>query len=282
MMQPADQMRALRTGCGVLAPPRGFVAVDGPDAEALLQNLLTQDIAGMADGEARRALLLTPKARIVADVRAIRTGTGFLLETTDADGLAALLLRYRLASKAEIAATGHWSLISLIGPDAPSIELPGVRLASTLGVLPRVDVVVPTIGLMGSLNAAERAGAAPVEAAAVDALRVEAGELDADDRWMPAEAGLVDLAVSFEKGCFIGQEPVTRLHRRGHANRGPRRLVADGPVEPGAAIAQDGKEVGVVLAAAGPPWLDGHRAIGIVRVDAEGPLVADDTPVRID
>ena len=281
MMDPADQMRTLRTGCGVLAPPRGFVTVEGPDAEALLQNLLTQDLADMAEGEARRALLLTPKARIVADVRVLRTSTGFLLETADAEALAALLLRYRLASKAEIAATGHWSLISLIGPDAPGIELPGLRLETTLGALPRVDVVVPTIGLMGSLSAAERAGAVPVEASAVEALRVEAGELDADERWMPAEAGLVDLAVSFEKGCFIGQEPVTRLHRRGHANRTPRRLSADGPLAPGAAITQDGKEVGVVLAAAGPPWLDAHRAIGIVRVDAATPLtVLDPDPER--
>jgi folate-binding Fe-S cluster repair protein YgfZ len=131
MMNPADQMHALRSGCGVLAPPRAFVAVAGPDAESLLQNLLTQDLAGMADGEARRALLLTPKARIASDMRVIRTATGFLLETRDAEGLAALLVRYRLGAKAEIEATGHWSLISLIGPDAPGIALPGVRIAST-------------------------------------------------------------------------------------------------------------------------------------------------------
>ena len=72
MMNPADQMHALRSGCGVLAPPRAFVAVAGPDAESLLQNLLTQDLAGMVEGEARRALLLTPKARIVSDARVIR------------------------------------------------------------------------------------------------------------------------------------------------------------------------------------------------------------------
>lgn len=279
MMNPADQMLALRTGCGVLAPPRAFVSVEGPDAEALLQNLLTQELAGMAEGEARRALLLTPKARIVSDMRVIRTGTGFLLETRDADELAAVLLRYRLGSKAEIEATGHWSLVSLIGPAAPGIEVPGVRIASTLGDLPRVDVVVPTIGLMGSLDAAERAGAVRVEAAAVEALRVEAGEFDADERWMPAEAGLVDAAVSFEKGCFIGQEPVTRLHRRGHANRGPRRLAAGAPLAPGTPLLSGGKEVGVVASAAGAPWLEQDRAVGVVRVDAEEPITANGVTV---
>ena len=280
---PAVQMRALRAGCGVLAPPRAFVAVEGPDAHVLLQNLLTQDLDGIAEGEARRALLLTPKARIVADARVTRMGgERYLLdvEPEAAEPLAALLLRYRLAAKAEIAATGHWSLVSLIGPGALAIDLPGTALGGALGALPRRDVVVPTIGLMGSLAAAERAGAVPVAEDAVEALRVEAGEVrfgrDADERWMPAEVGLVDEAVSFSKGCFIGQEPVTRLHRRGHANRGPRRLALDAAVAPGTPVVDgDGRDVGVVTSVAGPPWLDGHRAIGIVRVDAgDGPLTA--------
>ena len=77
------------------------------NASALLQNLLTQDLAGMAEGETRRALLLTPKARIVSDVRVIRTGTGFLLETRDADGLAALLVRGDAAAVRQHAQDAH-------------------------------------------------------------------------------------------------------------------------------------------------------------------------------
>ena len=285
---PADQLRALREGCGVLAPPRGFVAVDGADAEALLQNLLTQDVAGMADGEARRALLLTPKARVVADARVVRLGdTRYLLdvEPVAAADLVTQLLRYRLAAKAEIAVADQWSLVSLIGPGAPALDLPGTRIATSLGDLPRVDVIVPTADLAGSLGAAERDGATPVEEAAVEALRVAAGEVrlgrDVDERWMPAEVGLVDDAVSFEKGCFIGQEPVPRLHRRGHANRGPRRLASAEPLAAGAVLSADGREVGVVTSAAGPPWLDAPRAIGIVRVDVEEPISADGIPVEL-
>ena len=286
---PADQMRALREGCGVLAPPRAFVSVEGPDAHALLQNLLTQDLDGIAEGEARRALLLTPKARVLVDLRVTRVGDGrFLLdvEPEAAEPLAALLLRYRLRAQAEIAVTGHWSLVSLIGPGATAIELPGTRHATSLGGLPRVDVIAPTIGLMGSLAAAERAGAVRVDEGAVDALRVEAGEVrlgrDVDERWMPAEAGLVESAVSFEKGCFIGQEPVTRLHRRGHANRGPRRLALAAPVAAGTALAAGDREVGVVTSVAGAPWLDEPRAIGIVRVDAgDGPLAAGAVDARL-
>jgi folate-binding protein YgfZ len=271
---PADQLAALRTGCGVLAPARAFVAVEGADAESFLQNLLTQDLSGLADGEARRALLLTPKAKVVADVRVTRLGPERLLldiEPVAADDLIKQLTRYRLGSKVTIEATAHWSLLSLIGPDAPAIELPGTRIVSALGSLPRVDMIVPTIDRANALDAATSKGAVPVEEGAVEALRVEAGEVrlghDVDERWMPAEVGLVEATVSFDKGCFIGQEPVTRLHRRGHANRGPRRLETAATVEPGTVLELDGKDTGVVTSVAGAPWFETPRAIGIVRVD---------------
>ena len=271
---PADQLAALRTGCGMLAPARSFVAIEGPDAEAFLQNLLTQNLTGMSDGEARRALLLTPKAKVLADVRVTRLGDERLLldlEPSAGDELVRQLTRYRLGSKVTIEATGTWSLVSLIGPTAAAIDLPGTRIASMLGTVPRIDVLVPAGALNDALETAERVGAVPVDESAVDALRIEAGEVrfrhDVDERWMPAEVGLVEAAVSFDKGCFIGQEPVTRLHRRGHANRGPRRLMLTAAVEPGTALELDGKEAGVITSVAGAPWFDAPLAIGIVRVD---------------
>ena len=121
---PAEQLAALRTGCGVLAPARAFVAVEGVDAEAFLQNLLTQDLAGITDGETRRALLLTPKAKVLADLRVTRLGPERLLldaEPAVLDELVKQLTRYRLGSKATIEATGDWVCISLIGPTAPAI-----------------------------------------------------------------------------------------------------------------------------------------------------------------
>lgn len=279
---PAEQLAALRTACGTVVPARAFVAVEGPDAEGFLQNLLTQDLAGIADGEARRALLLTPKAKVLADLRVTRLAPERLLldvEPVAADELIRQLTRYRLGSKATIEATGAWALVSLIGPSAPTIALPGTCIGASLGALPRRDVLVPASGLAEALAAAERAGAIPVEEAAVEALRVEAGEVrlghDVDARWMPAEVGLVDATVSFDKGCFIGQEPVTRLHRRGHANRGPRRLALTTDVTPGGELTLDGKEAGVVTSVAGPPWLDEPRAIAIVRVEVPEGAVLD-------
>ena len=279
---PAEQLAALRTGCGVLAPARAFVAVEGVDAEAFLQNLLTQDLAGITDGESRRALLLTPKAKVLADLRVTRLGPERLLldaEPAVLDELVKQLTRYRLGSKATIEATGDWVCISLIGPTAPAIALPGIRVVTTLGTLPRIDVIVPTIELTGSLDAAVGAGAVQVDEAAVEALRVEAGDVrlghDVDERWMPAEVGLVEATVSFDKGCFIGQEPVTRLHRRGHANRSPRRLALATAVAPGTELVLEGKEAGVVTSVADAPWLDSPRAIAILRVEVPEGAVLD-------
>jgi folate-binding protein YgfZ len=279
---PADQLTALRSACGVLAPVRAFVEVAGPDAEAFLQNLLTQDLEGIADGESRRALLLTPKAKVLADVRVTRLSPEHLLLDVEPMAVAEFvkqLTRYRLGSKATIEATEHWSLVSLIGPGALAIELPGTRIESTLGDLPRVDTIVATSDLAASLDAAVRAGAVPVDEGAVEALRVEAGEVrlghDVDERWMPAEVGLVDATVSFDKGCFIGQEPVTRLHRRGHANRGPRRVALSTAVAPGTELVLEGKEAGVVTSVADAPWLDSARAIAILRVEVPEGAVLD-------
>ncbi|MGA0121832.1 MAG: YgfZ/GcvT domain-containing protein [Gaiellales bacterium] len=288
-LDPGAQIEALRSGAGVCAPAGGVGEVEGPDAAALLQNVLSQDLAGMADGAARRALLLTPKARVVADLRVLRRDADrylLLTEPTAADALAGQLTRFRLSMRAEIRTTGHWALVSVVGPAAPRIELPGERLVGDLGDLPRIDLLTPTIGLAGSLAAAERAGAARVDEEALEALRVEAGAVrlgrDVDERWMPAEVGLVDAAVSFDKGCFIGQEPVTRLHRRGHANRGPVRLALERPVDPGTALVQGDREVGTVTSLAGPPWLDGVRAIASARLDLDpsAPLVAGAVPAR--
>lgn len=278
---PVDQLQTLRSAVGVVEPSRGFVLVEGADAEKFLQNLLSQELRGMAVGEARQALFLTPKARVIADPRVTLLAEGRFLLDLDPVGVDALvrgLTRYRMGAKVAIDATTAWSLISLIGPDAETISTDGVRIVGLLDDLPRVDVLVATDQREATVAAAIAAGATPVEPAAIEALRIAAGSVrlghDVDERWMPAEVGLVEETVSFEKGCFIGQEPVTRLHRRGHANRGPRRLSLDAVVELGTTLELDGKDVGVITSVAADPWLTAPRAIGIVRVDvAEGSVL---------
>jgi tRNA-modifying protein YgfZ len=284
--KPADQLQALRAAVGVVEPPRGFVLVEGADAEKFLQNLLSQEVCGMIVGEARTALFLTAKARVIADPRVTLIAEARYLLELDPVGVDALvrgLTRYRMGAKVAIDATTDWSLISLIGPAAETIATDGVRIVGLLGDLPRVDVLVPTDQRAALVAAAIASGATPVEPDAIEALRVEAGTVrlghDVDERWMPAEVGLVEATVSFEKGCFIGQEPVTRLHRRGHANRGPRRLALDAVVELGVTLELDGKDVGVITSVAADPWLTAPRAIGIVRVDVPEGTVLTAGPI---
>ncbi len=291
-LPPETQVATARTGAAVADVPRSFIRVDGADAESHLQAVLSQDITGIETGASRYALLLTPKARVLADPRVLRTGDdSFLLDVdpVGADTLATHLLRYRLRAKAEIARTDDdWRVLSVVGPESETAvraaidAVPGpaegagvagppyALRAADLGV-PRIDIVVGAQDADDLLERLAHGGATPVTSDAIDALRIEHGVprlgAEADERWMPAESDLVERAVSFDKGCYIGQEPVTRLHRRGHANRGPRRLKPDAPVTVGDAIVFDGKEVGIVTSACGAPWLERPVALGIVRVE---------------
>jgi folate-binding Fe-S cluster repair protein YgfZ len=87
---------------------------------------------------------------------------------------------------------------------------------------------------------------------------------------MPAEAGLVERAVSFTKGCYVGQEPVARLHYRGHANRGLRALLLDAQVPPaGAAVVLEEREVGRVTSATDSPSLGRPVALAIMRREVD-------------
>ena len=194
---------------------RDFVRVAGPDAEDFLQRLLSNDVAA---GEACDALLLTPKARVIAPVRVWRRGAAdFLLLTEPGLGetVRTRLLRARFAAKVEIEPEEHAAWVVLGEADGiPSSDY-GVGAAEVLD--------------------AEPAGE-PVADDELERLRIEARTpvwgRELDERVLPAEAGLVGRAVSLTKGCFPGQEPIARLHYRGHANRALRVLEIEGEEPP--------------------------------------------------
>jgi tRNA-modifying protein YgfZ len=230
------------------ARPRAYVRVAGPDAEDLLQRFLSNDVTG---GEVVAALLLTPKGRLIAPVRVWRRGPDdFLLLTEPELGeeVRTTLLRGRFAAKCEIEAEEHTSMLVFGDAEGLASELPGAVEVLDAGV-------EPTIG-----------------AVELERLRIEAGipawGKELDDTILPAEAGLDETHISFTKGCYPGQEPVARLHHRGHANRGLRVLAFE-DAEPGAEVLLDGKPVGRVTSAA--PGI----ALAYVRVEvaADAPLV---------
>jgi tRNA-modifying protein YgfZ len=198
--------------------PRAFVGVRGPDAESLLQRLVSNDVAVLAEGDACDALLLTNKARVIAPLRIVRRAADdFLLLTEPELGerVRRELVRFRLAAQVEIELEHHDSYV-LIGEDAP----PGGSLA-----VPTSDYGRPAFEVIGgpSPDGAEEFSDDELELLRIEARTPRWGR-ELDDRVLPAEAGLVDRAVSLSKGCFPGQEPIARLHYRGHANRGLRVL----------------------------------------------------------
>jgi folate-binding protein YgfZ len=267
----AEEWAAAHEGIGICdRSARSFVRVAGPDAERLLQGLVTSDVAALGPREGQYSLVLTPKGRPVVDLRLARDGEdGFLLECEPQahDALVAVLRRYRLASRATIDdIRGELAGAALLGrADVPSV--PGL-------------VVLPSLFGMDVIGEVERMrevweaypGATPVGADAYELLRIESGVprlgAELDESVLPAEAGVVERAVSFSKGCYVGQEPVARLHYRGHPNRLLRRLAlgeGEAPALP-AAVVTDERETGRVTSVAALP--DG-RVVGLAYVRRE-------------
>jgi folate-binding protein YgfZ len=234
---------------------RDFVRVAGPDAEDYLQRMLSQDVA-MPIGDAREALLLTAKARVIAPMIVLRRShDDFLLSAAEGLGerIAAELRRFRFAAKVDVEAEQHQALL-VFGQRPEGVAYPVV------------DFGMPA---WEALDAPEPDGAERLDAVDLELMRIRAGTpapgREIDDRVLPAEAGLTERAVSFTKGCYPGQEPVARLHYRGHANRSLRVLALDGePPVYDAPLQLDGKEVGRVTSAVADPD-GGVLALAYVR-----------------
>jgi tRNA-modifying protein YgfZ len=229
--------------------------------------MVSNDVAALGPGESCEALLLTAKARVIAPLVVLRRGhEDFLLLTEPelGDRVRAELLRSRFATKVELEPEEHTSHVVFGGDGIPTGDY-GEPAAELLDA-----DLEPT-----------------VSAQELELLRIRAGTpawgKEIDDRVLPAEAGLTERAVSFTKGCYPGQEPIARLHYRGHANRGLRVLSLDALPAPDAEIVYDGKPVGRITSAAA--GAEGAVALAYVRrevpEDAElavGSLVA--TPLH--
>jgi tRNA-modifying protein YgfZ len=259
-----EHLAAARAGTAVCARDElAFVRVSGRDAARLLQNVVTSDIDALGVGEGQYGLALTPKGRPIADAWIVReAGDAFACacETTARDDLVAMLRRYRLASRADIAdASGELTLLER--PLAAPAE--GWH-AGPLGAL----LLAEPEAARAAWDAAVAGGAVPIGAETRETLRIERGlprfGIDFDSSNLPAEAGVVERAISFTKGCYIGQEPIVRLAHRGHANRELHLLQLAESLELPATLQEGEREVGRVTSSAGLPE-GGAAALGYVR-----------------
>jgi folate-binding protein YgfZ len=251
-----------------------LVWVDGPDAASFLQGLLTNDVAGLEAGESCPALFLDSKGHIRAAMRVARTGPeAFTLVAArgDGDGIVALLDEYHFSEDVDIIGPEAFAAVTVAG--ALDVAVTGADL-----VLPgEVPGTADAIGVDAAaiLDAVGGAAGTPEE---LEILRIEAGVprvgIDVGPANLVQEAGLEATTVSFDKGCYLGQETVARVAYRGRVNRRLRGLTLPGPVTPGAAVRLAGREVGVVTSSAVRPRF-GAIALAMIRAEAEAGAAVD-------
>ncbi len=268
------------TAFAVDRSPRGLVVVTGEDATSFLQSIVSQDLDPIAVGEAAPALLLSPQGKLDVAFRALRVGDGWWLDTDAEYGprLEAGLRRYRIRVKVDLddrtADTGLATLVGLDSPVGPSDALH--VLPTRWGDQAGVDLLGPSAAVGAALEALP-ATVARRSAEAFEAFRIDTGVpklgVDVDERTIPQEAFLERDAVSFTKGCFLGQELVCRIDTRGHVNRYLRRVQLPGSElpPPGAAVIVDGDERGTVTSSAAVPGEDRVVALAMVRREVEPP-----------
>ena len=285
------QYRVLREGAGLVdRSARGKLLVGGSDAIEFLQGQLTNDLAALAAGQGCYAALLDRKGHLQADTRVLRLDQERLWLDTEPETVATVnrhLTLYRVGQEVEISELGaDRAILSVIGPQAPAIadvgplepehahrelEVGGApcrAVATDLGI--DLLCAAKDAGAVG--DALVHAGGVWVSEEAAEIARVESGrprfgrEMSATT--IPQEAGIDDRAVSFTKGCYIGQETVARLHYKGKPNRHLRGLRLDAPVRAGDAIALAGRDVGRIGTAVISPAL-GPIALAVIRREAE-------------
>ncbi len=248
---------------------RALIRVTGEEAEHFLHGLVTTDIAGLPQGVARPGALLTPQGKIMFDFLVFRVPEGFALDcrVATAGDLAKRLKLYKLRAKVEIS--------------TPEQQLVSVEWESDSGASSDDSIADGRF----SAPVRRRYGAAATTANAprnaFDALRIENGVAELGPDYAAQDAFPHDVGfdqtggVSFRKGCYVGQEVVSRMQHRGTARKRALIVAGSAPLEPGADLVAGGRAAGKLGTAAG------NRALAIARldrvkeaVDAGLPLVA--------
>ena len=287
------EYRALTETCGLVdRSERGKLSLTGADAKRFLAGQVTNDTEGLPDGEGCYAAFLTHKGKMLGDLRILAVGGDqpqLLLDTERAtlQALFDMIHRFKIGFDVELhKGTLQKDLLSLIGPEAREIAcaanlprsehaheagtidgLPVRLIATDLGV----DVLCDADDSAGVRAALSGADAAPVSEEAAEIVRVERGRprygIDLNDTTIPQEAGLNERAVSFTKGCYVGQETVARLFYRGKPNRHLRGLRLSEAAPSGAELHLGERSVARLGSSLVSPAL-GPIALALVRREA--------------
>jgi tRNA-modifying protein YgfZ len=288
---PTDEYAAVTERAGLIdRSERGKLALTGTEAKTFLQGQVSNEVEALRPGTGCYAAFLTPKGKMLGDVRILDAGDELLLDTERValQPLFNMIRRGMIGFDVQLhKRTLERGLLSLIGPESAAVagatDLAPDEHAHAeveLGGIPvhaiRTDAGVDLLCDSERTNelraALLHAGAQEISEATAECARIERGRprygVELDESVIPQEAGLNERAVSFEKGCYVGQETVARLYYRGKPNRQLRGLRMSAPVEPGVPLRLGEREVGRVASASVSPRL-GPIGLALVRREAE-------------
>ena len=301
--------RSARERAGLILRERGLIVVSGRERASYLQGLLTNDTVALGAGQGCYAAYLTPQGRMITDLFVYELGDVILLAMprSTKDTVLSRLDQFIFSEDVQLGdVTDTFASAVVVGPHAGmavstalsmsaaeldamplhgNARLPSVannpvivlRVADTGA--PGFELVIAREQMPALLGRLHDAGVVDVDQDTADVLRVEAGVpvfgRDMDEDTIPLEAGIEQQAISFTKGCYVGQEVIIRVLHRGHG-RVARRLVGlrfetrDVP-QAGTALSADGKEIGTITSSAISPALDRAIALGYVKRDFAAP-----------
>jgi folate-binding protein YgfZ len=290
------EWRAASGGAGVFAAGfRSLLSATGEDRVSFFQGMLSNDVKALQTGQGVYAAFLTQQGKVVSDLRVYAESDRFLLDVVAwrREVLREALERFIVADDVELAEADDQPLLGVEGPLAAAVvgealgtpELPRARLAHVRAVFEGAPLLVVSVSeldrtgllLCGPphsaaplLDALVEAGALPIGMQALDVLRVESGipwaGVDMDDSTLIMETGR-EAAISFTKGCYLGQEVVERIAARGHVNRKLVGVSFEAAAAPqaGARLLADGKEVGYVTSPARSQALERPIALAMLH-----------------
>jgi hypothetical protein len=274
-MGQAERLEAARSGWAV-GPvlPRAVLRATGRDARDYLHRMSTQDVNGLAPGQAARAAFLNAKGHLLGEGYVlVREGEVLIeLEPAAAEQTRAHLGRFVIMDDVALEdVSSSLRLLPVLGPQGPG-RLGGraagaPRFGSERRGAPALEILLPPAEAEALRAALVGEGAADLGEDDLEALRILGGfarfGADVDASRLPMEAGLTRSAIHFGKGCYIGQEVVLRATARGHLQKGLVQLALPAGAGPGTRLAAGGQEVGVVTSAADTP--EGRVGLGYVR-----------------
>ena len=250
----------------------GKIRFTGPQRAWFLHQVLSQSFEDIAVGEARDAAMLTPHGRMVGFLEVLATEDALLahFEPELREALPEALRRYVFATRVEISDVTDTMGLVLVGGEGweEAARAAGARVQPTrsLGV-PASYLWIDREALEGLAAALMRRGSARVPDEHLESVRIANGVprwgREMTSRTLPQEVGIDGRAVHYDKGCYLGQEAMAKIHFRGRVNRRLVRLSATGELRPGDELVSDGVKVGSVTSAA-----DGV-ALAIVRCTVE-------------